>query len=498
MEKTMAAPANRTPRDWLDRAFTLARRMGRYWIPAALVVVIGGAASLALSYTRKRVYRSETVILYREGIRSTYIGWSDADPARKMGLRLKEMVLARSRLQKIVEEFTLYPEIVEDRGYIEAVDEMLKHVTFKVRDGDTFMLAFEGEKPDLVQKVTARMASLLVEENAKSRAAEAEGTLSFLETQKKQAEDELRTREAAFAKFLAKHPEFVSEMGAGAGASIRAAEKKQQATPEKKTDSTLLALEREASRIKERLGQPTQKKKELDPKLSATVNDAEAELATAQKELIEKTRQFTEAHPDVRAAKARVKAAEGRLSRARDMLAAGDALGMHTPQWVEPTDRATLQAQLDKLNQQIASYRARLEKKQSGAAAAESGTGANWIVALETEFEQLRRELDEARKKNDELQTKSTTAAIAASAETSGNRARMEVVDPAYKPTRPVRAERSLFAGIGLLVSLALALTLALICALFDDHLYDRFDIERLGIMPLLVAVPRAGRRDHV
>src|SRR5262249_30114818 len=157
-----------------------------------------------------------------------------ADPARKLGLRLKELVLARSRLQKVIEEFSLYPEIVEDRGYVEAVDEMNKHLTFKVRDGDTFALAFEGENPDLVQKVTSRMAEGLVEENARSRAADAEGTLSFLETQRKQAEEELRAREADFAKFLAKHPEFAAEMAAGAGASIRVAEKKSQEAAEKK------------------------------------------------------------------------------------------------------------------------------------------------------------------------------------------------------------------------------------------------------------------------
>ena len=45
-----------------------------------------------------------------------------------------------------------------------------------------------------------------------------------------------------------------------------------------------------------------------------------------------------------------------------------------------------------------------------------------------------------------------------------------------------------------MLLSLGLGLGLALGCAMVDDRLYDRVDIEQLGLVPLLGVVPRAAR----
>src|SRR5262249_43252176 len=133
------------------------------------------------------------------------------DPARKLGLKLKEMVLSRTRLKSIIDEFKLYPKIVDDRGYVDAVDEMRGHINFRVKDGDTFGLSFDGEDKERVQKVTARLAEALVAENSKNREEQAEVTKEFLDAEKQRVETELKEKESTLAKFLAKHPEFAKE-----------------------------------------------------------------------------------------------------------------------------------------------------------------------------------------------------------------------------------------------------------------------------------------------
>src|SRR5688572_13636691 len=154
----MLAP--RTARDRLDRIISIAWRATRFWLPAAVVMVVGMMAALGFAFTRKRVYKSETLMLYREGIRSSDLTGTEsgADPARKLGMKLKEMVLSRTRLQQIIDEYKLYPALVEDRGYVDAVDEMRKHIAFRVKDGGTFGLSFEGDDPVRVQSITARLA----------------------------------------------------------------------------------------------------------------------------------------------------------------------------------------------------------------------------------------------------------------------------------------------------------------------------------------------------
>ncbi|HUS68369.1 MAG TPA: hypothetical protein VMZ28_27735, partial [Kofleriaceae bacterium] len=384
---------------------------------------------------------------------------------------------------------------------VDAVDEMRAHIAFRVKDGDTFGLSFEGEDAKRVQMVTARLAEVLMRENAKSNTEQVEVTKDFLDTEKQRVEAELKERETALAKFLAKHPEFARETAmaaGGAGTAIRAAAAKGPAP--KSADATLQALEREAGRIQERLGMPTQKRRakgeaDVDPKLIAEKAAAEADLSQAQKELADKLAQFTEQHPDVRAAKSRVKTAEARLKRAADAVSAGVAATHKDPEDEGTIDRPTLEAELKKLNDEIAAHKAK--KKRDGAAgeAAAAGTYSASIVALETDWTRLNREVAEARERNQQLQTKQFNASMAESAAASGRNAQMVIVDPAYKPTHPAKASRSVVAGIGVGVSMLLGLLLALGCALLDDRIYDRVDLERLALAPLLGAVPKAPKR---
>jgi len=478
------------------------RRSFRFWAPAMALVFIGGAASIAFAFTRPRIYKSECLILYREGIRSSDLGGPDSggDPARKLGMKLKEMVLSRTRLQQIIDEFRLYPLIVEDRGYVDAVDEMRAHIAFRVKDGDTFGLSFEGEDARRVQAVTARLSEALIGENTKTRAEQAEVTKEFLDVEKQRTESELKEKETNLAKFLAKHPEFAKETAApSAGTAIRATASKTPAA--KVSDPTLLALEREAGRIQERLGMQTAVKKkkpgepEADPKLTAEKANAEADLNAAQKELAEKLAQFTEQHPDVRAAKVRVKTAETRLKRASDAFLAGSAVQQAKKEEQDLNegiiDRATLENELRKVNDEIAAHRNKVKQQNESAAPQAESQGASWIVALETDWTRLNREVAEARERNQNLQTKQFNASMAESAAASGRNRQMVIVDPAYKPTHPAKPGRAIIAGAGLAASMMLAIVLALGCALLDDRLYDRVDIERLELAPLLGVVPK-------
>jgi uncharacterized protein involved in exopolysaccharide biosynthesis len=395
------------------------------------------------------------------------------------------MVLSRTRLQQIIDEHKLYQSIVHDRGYVDAVDEMRNHIFFRVKDGDTFGLAFEGGDPARTQAVTARLAVALIEENSKHRAEQAVATKEFIDAERKHADEELKEKEAALSKFLAKHPEFVRE-----AASPRANQ------PRGGADPTLLALEREAARIQERLGMPAAPKKAVkeapaDPKLLALKREAEGELDTAQKDLSEKLSQFTDQHPDVKAARIQVKAAEAKLKRVQDSMSSSSDVAVQQKDENEGTiDRATLESQLGKVNEEIAAYKKK--KQHQSAVPDEKPASVSWIIALETEWSQLSRDVQEARTRVGQLNEKQFKASMFESASAAGRNAHLEIVDPAYHPTHPSKPSRSLMLLVGMLLSIALGLATALTFALLDDRLYDRVDIEKLGAAPLLAVVPRA------
>ncbi len=464
-----------------------------------------------VALTWKRIYRSETLILYREGISSANLGGADlgGDPARKLGLRLKEMVLSRSRLQQIIEEFKLYPEIVDDRGWVDAVDEMRLHIAFRVKDGDTFGLSFEADNPDRVQKVTAKLADVLILENSRTRTEQAEETREFLDREKKRNDEELKAKETNLATFLAKHPEFARETGQSAGgggggqagSAIRAVGRSAAAAAAAGSgnsgDATVNALEREAARIQARLAVGnTHKTPLLDPRMQQQRTEAESEFAASQRDLGDKMSQFTEQHPDVKAAKLRVELARTRLKRANEALLSETA---RVPEESSNIDREALESALQKVNAEISS-RKRKKRSEDGEAApaVAAPSSSDWIVELETEWNRLNREVGETREKHQQLEDKQFKASLVESAASAGRDAQMQIVDEAFRPTHPGKPGRSTIAGAGLAISFFLSILMALSCAFFDDRIHDRVDLEQLEIAPLLSVVAKPSKKESL
>ena len=487
----------RLARDRLDRMISILGRSLRFYRMALLTVALGGALSVVYAVKRPRVYKSETLILYRETIRTSALGEESVsgDPARKLGMRLKEMVLSRTQLQQIIEEFKLYPAIVDDRGYVDAVDEMRNHIAFRVRDGDTFGLSFEAGEPKLVQAVTARLAEALIEANSKHRVEQATVTKDFLDTESERLEGELKVKETELAKFLAAHPEFAKE---GATGAMRQA--KAPIGPAAAKDPNLLALEREAARIETRLGVP--QRKPAGPIIeSKPVQEAEADLAAAQRDLADKQAHLTDQHPDVLAARAHVKAAELRVQRVRALESNDPA---PPPQeGLDEHERADLESALQRINVEILTYRSRSRRAAAKpgvsdeSESAQSAAGANRIVAIETEWTRINREVADARQRRIQLEDKQFKASIAASSVSSERNAQITIVDPATLPTHPAKPGRATVAGAGIMASLLLALGLALGRALLDDRIYDRVDIEKLDLLRLVAVVPRSTKRER-
>ena len=497
----------RTARDRIDRVIAIALRTRRFVLPALLVVVLGGLGSFAYAMVKKRVFKSETLILYREGIRSTDIvgGEDQGDRASKLGLRLKEMVLSRTRLEMIIKESKLYAELVEERGMIDAVDEMRKHIAFRVQDGDTFGLSFEGHDPQIVQAVTAKLADALLAENSRTNSEQAEVTKEFLDREKDRIEKELKDKETALAQFLAKHPEFARETAQPgqnqAGAGIRAASAANAARANvPRGDSTLASLEREAGRLQERLGMPVTHKPrgevQADPQLVAAKEDAASELKQAQKDLADKQGEFTEEHPDVRSARARVKQAQDKYKRASDAVAISMSQQQQKSAAKEEDegyiDRGALENQLKRINDEITEYK----RHKADAAPAPPTTVASSVVALETDWVRLNREVVAVRDRFQSLQDKEFKASMVESAAATGRTAQMIVVDPAFVPTHAAPPGRTTIMAAGLAATMVLSALFALGLALVDDRIYDRDDIERLGMLPLIGVVPRPGKAD--
>lgn len=503
-EMSTSRSAARTPRTFredLDRLLTMLRRSAVYWKRSAAVFVVVAGAAFAYVMTAPRSYKSETVIQYQEAIRSgDLVGGNDSgnESARRVGARLKEMLMSRATLEPLITELKLYPGTVESRGLVDAVDEMRRHVAFRAREGDTFEISFESNNRELAQEVTKRLAEVILQEASTRRSEQAKTLKEFLDAESDRNEIELKNKEADLAKFLAIHPEFarittsdVHSASATAGTA--------GGSGALSGDPVLAALEWKASRIDRQLkaGAGAAVDPAPAPRRAARAKLPDsAELVAARRDLEDKAGRFTDKHPDVVAARNRLRSAEAAQAAAQaaadQAASAGDDDTSERP--ATDANREALTKQLADLRQQIAARRA------AGSTTAATGKrgepppqdthGA--AVDLEVEFRRLQREAADARDRQRQLDDKKFKASINASSVMNDRNIQVSVLDPAFLPTHPSSRPRSIALGIGLLVGFILALGTALLSARLDDRIHDRVDLEALDIMPLLGVIPAA------
>ena len=195
-------------RDYLQAVVRIVRRTGRFWWVALLACAIGIAGTLVAAEMRDKQYRSEAVVYYQEGLQWTA---SEGMSTRRIGQRLKDLLLVRTQLARMIDELGLFPVLVKAGHTAEAVEEMRAATSFRVNEGDIFVIAYTGDSPEDAQRVTAKLTDVLIGENTRLRSEQAEVARAFLDVEKKRNEADLNAKETAQLRFLAQHPEFAHE-----------------------------------------------------------------------------------------------------------------------------------------------------------------------------------------------------------------------------------------------------------------------------------------------
>lgn len=163
-----------------------------------LILMVGAsllAASVALAFLWPPVYRSTATILIEEQeippdlVRSAIATYVDQRIET-----IKQQVLSRSTLWRIVEQYDLYKKLRKRSPTEEVLERFTKDIQIdvlnvKVIDKRTqnptqatiaFTLAYDGESPALAQKVANELTSLFLNENLKTRERHAHETTTFL------------------------------------------------------------------------------------------------------------------------------------------------------------------------------------------------------------------------------------------------------------------------------------------------------------------------------
>ena len=487
------------PRDIIRVVAAQIRRTLLHWPIVLIATMIAVPVAYFAPKILPPVYTSETLVLYEEVIQTDNVLGAQqyaTESRRQMGMRLREMLLSRTNLELIIGEYNLYPDIVASRGMVDAVEEFRNKIDCRVRENETFRIAYQGEDPVQVFNVTEALSKSLVEQNSQYRSGKAEATKQFLAEEQRRMSIDLADKEQNLAEFLAQHPEFAQDVATSAnptGASIRAATRSGVTE-----DNTVGAIDRQLARLRAQLNSPrpvsmASVSPSVDPKAAAAVDAAQANLSEAQRELSSLQSKYTDSHPDVTKAARRVAEANAALSQAR----AAARATMSAPASAAPPPMNDSEAR-DKIRADILRLEAeRSRAKRGSGPGADTGSGEeSTVVTLETTWSSLNRELTEAREQHEQIQTRLFRASMVASVEASGQASQMVVVDQAYEPKRPARRGPNRTKAIAGAIVVALGMAIAFALGLFDDRVFDENDAKKLELGPILHVIPRAKKTD--
>jgi len=118
---------------------------------------------------------------------------------------ISQEILSRTKLEKVIQEFNLYPDLRQKVPMEEVVEKMTKAIEVNVAKGiqggrsdraqNAFSISYEGEEPRTVMMVTNKLAFLFIEENLKVRELQAESTSNFIIKELAAIEDQLVKKE---------------------------------------------------------------------------------------------------------------------------------------------------------------------------------------------------------------------------------------------------------------------------------------------------------------
>jgi capsular polysaccharide biosynthesis protein len=477
----------------LARLGAFARRTLRFWRTAIALLALGGFAGAVFLFFRKPTYRSETVILYSEGVRPAD-DTDRPDTSRSVTVRLKEILMSRSSLDAVVREFDLYPDVRQTKGPIDAVEELRKHVEFRAPGGDTFSIAFVGASPSEAERVTARLAEIVIAQDSDLRKKQALVARDFLETEKRTTESHLRDAEQELAAFMGAHPRFALDATPlVTGAAIRASMGASAASPALPGARSRIFVPPRATTTPGSSASETSRASAGDGReAGAEEARAAAALAAAQANLAELATRFTAAHPDVRAAQAEMDRSKARLAAATAAVVAAPK-----PQVASAPAQAPASPPPALPPRQVPVVTPVGDSVGAPPANAAPRPAEHDVVALETDWVKLTRGVTEARQHQDQVEGALFKANIAVSSESGGHGVQVTMIDPAFLPQSAMPPGRAVIAAMFLGVSLLLGFICAALRAFLDDRVYDGRDVARLT--EILAEVPRAStRRAHV
>jgi succinoglycan biosynthesis transport protein ExoP len=530
-------------KDLRDYYAILAKRKKYFIIPfVGLFILV-----TVIAYLWPPTYESSSTILIEtqqipeDFVRSTVTGYAD-----ERIQSLTQQILSRSKLWEIVQQFHLYPKLQEKLTREEILEKMRDDIRLDTISADivaptqgskkrgvshataaqitiAFSIAYQGRNPDTVQKVDSTLASLYLEQNLKTREAQAKTTTEFLEAESKGLKERIQLLGDKIAAFKKEHEGIQPELQQF---NLIQADRldqdiKQIDNQMRNAEDRRIYLEGQLATVKpdtpiigssgERVMDPQSRLRYLQVMLAdlqskfcddhPDILKVKREMAELEKlagqqggspslkrqkltqlraELAEKQGKYSPDHPDIKKLKTEIARLEQQPEKTEPVKPVAEA---ENPAYVTlttqiesaKTEVSSLQRQREALKGKLKVFNQRLEETPK----------------LEQEYLDLMRDYTYAADKYKEVTYKILEARISEGMEEHQKGEKFTLIDPASYPEKPVSPKRWLIILAGFIISLGSGLVAVALAEQMDHSLERARDLTSLTGLPVLGTIIR-------
>lgn len=507
-----------------------------------------GVISLVAAIFWPPTYRSMATILIEEQevptelVRSTITSY-----ATQRIQVISQMVMTRANLMDLIEKYKLYPDKRRRDTTEELVQRMRKDIKVDMINADVmdprsgrpmpatiaFTLAFEGEKPEVTQKVATELTNLYLNENLKNRTAKASETTAFLTTEAEKISQSIAEAEAKLATFKKKNADRLPDL---LGLNLQLVDRTEREQTD--VDNQLRAMEDRKFYLEGQIAQINP----LSPMYGEggeKILDPVSRLKMLRSEYLSASSRYSPDHPDVIHLKREMEGLEKKtgsvdasseqakeLAKLRsDLTAAREKYSEDHPDVIRlskaiaameetlkqrpvtpETDIAKdkpenpayimLKAQLDGIKSDTQNLVSRRNELKGKLADYEKRTAQTPDV--EREYLMLRRDYENSVKRYQETKAKQMEAEIGQQLEKESKGERFSLIDPPQFPEEPVRPNRPAIIVLGFLLSMASGLGYAAVAESMDSSVRSAHGMANLIGAPPLSVIPYMNNSEDV
>ena len=464
----------------------IGRIIGRHWWLLLLPFAIGLTAGVVVYKQMPVRYKSDTLItVVPQRVPEAYVRNAITTRIEDRLPAISDQILSRSRLERIVTEFDLLKEQRSTMPLEDIVQAVRADVKVEPVSRESFRVSFVSGEAKTAQKVTERLAALVIDENTRDRAKFSDTTNQFLQSELEEARRRLAEQEKKLETYRKTYAGQLPTELQGNLQGMQNVQSQLQQTNQAVNHA------RERRLLIERGIADAQTPDPVIPAVAgAPLSDdapAQQKLEAARAQLEAFKRHYTPEHPDVKALERQI----------ADLQVKADLEAKMPPQKkpLSPNEVARqkrlkeLQTELEMIDREIASELADIAsfKKTLNDYVGKIAS----VPSRETDLTALMRDYETLKKSYEDLLARQQESNIAANLERRQIGEQLRIVDPASFPERPSNQKERLAALLGGGISgLLLGVLMVGFLEYRDSSFKTEDDVARVLALPVLALIP--------